>query len=283
MFVPGWPPARAGSMWHPAAAREAARRACPPAVRLGAAALAATLFVAAWWRANPSLLAAAAVLCLLADVPRPTQASGGDFTWLWFESVAPLVNGAACAVARHPSLSTPQRRRPADVLTDPEWPPEWPFSAADFARRDAREDGDFYRSATFQTHVDDAAIEALRQHYASLPQFAAASSAPILDLASSWISHYPPLVGGSARVSGLGMHGEEMRRNPQLGSFKVQDLNRDGRLPYGTPPPPPSPSTHTHTQPHPFSPVLREARSSGGPLLADRRCACPQPTAASSW
>ncbi len=55
----------------------------------------------------------------------------------------------------------------------------------------------------------------------------------ILDLMSSWVSHLPPEVG-YRRVVGLGMNEEELRRNPRLDEYVVQNLNREPELPLGT-------------------------------------------------
>lgn len=55
----------------------------------------------------------------------------------------------------------------------------------------------------------------------------------LLDVCSSWISHYPRGYDSSCgRISGLGMNEEELGRNPILSDFAVQDLNTDPTLPY---------------------------------------------------
>jgi hypothetical protein len=58
-------------------------------------------------------------------------------------------------------------------------------------------------------------------------------SVQLLDVCSSWISHYPRGYDSSCgRISGLGMNEEELGRNPILSDFAVQDLNTDPTLPY---------------------------------------------------
>jgi SAM-dependent methyltransferase len=66
------------------------------------------------------------------------------------------------------------------------------------------------------------------------PAFASPAKAALLDVASSWISHYPPAFKGSGggRVAGLGMNEYELAQNPQLTEYAVKDLNQDPKLPY---------------------------------------------------
>jgi ubiquinone/menaquinone biosynthesis C-methylase UbiE len=49
---------------------------------------------------------------------------------------------------------------------------------------------------------------------------------------SSWISHLPPEVT-YRRVVGLGMNEVELKENPRLDEYVVQNLNRNLRLPFG--------------------------------------------------
>ena len=82
------------------------------------------------------------------------------------------------------------------------------------------------------THIDDLAIEAYRSFLASDILPPSGSGGAVLDLCSSWISHFPKAYGG-ARVAGLGMNEAELARNAALTEFTVRDLNADPRLPYG--------------------------------------------------
>ena len=103
-----------------------------------------------------------------------------------------------------------------------------PFEAFHFDRVDETADGRFYAEPRFVTHIDDAAIGALTAHYAQhLPK-----TGSLLDLMSSWISHYPDDLD-AVRAAGLGMNEAELARNPQLTEWVVHDLNADPRLPYG--------------------------------------------------
>lgn len=117
------------------------------------------------------------------------------------------------------------------VLEDPKWPQEFPLKSSDFGRYDENPDELFYSQPRFVTHIDDGAINALTQYYASVFPPSGQKDTAILDLCSSWISHYPK--GYKAgKISGLGMNAEELQRNPVLTDWTVSDLNRDPQLPF---------------------------------------------------
>jgi hypothetical protein len=109
---------------------------------------------------------------------------------------------------------------------------EWPYVAADFKRMDETSDDYFYSSSRFVTHIDDAAIASLRRYYdAVLPR-----KGRILDLCSSWISHYPEAVekastSGELDIVGLGMNQAELQKNKVLSKRILQDLNVDPNIP----------------------------------------------------
>lgn len=97
-----------------------------------------------------------------------------------------------------------------------------------FGRMDDTPDEEFYGTPRFVTHIDDGAIAAVTQLYR---EFFPPGGA-VLDLMSSWVSHLPPEVE-YGRVVGLGMNEEELRRNPRLDGYVVQNLNRNPVLPFG--------------------------------------------------
>lgn len=119
----------------------------------------------------------------------------------------------------------------AQVLLDPRWPEEFPFKPEYFQRYDESSDGDFYSQPRFVTHIDDAAIKALTQFYAESFPKSGSQDAALLDICSSWISHYPQNYT-AGRIAGLGMNEAELARNTQLTEFAVKDLNEDPTLPY---------------------------------------------------
>ncbi len=92
---------------------------------------------------------------------------------------------------------------------------------------DETDDELFYESPRFVVHIDDGAIEAVGEIYASrLPQGGA-----ILDLMSSWRSHIPASVRPS-RLVGIGLNRAEMEDNPALTEVIVHNVNREPRLPF---------------------------------------------------
>ena len=107
------------------------------------------------------------------------------------------------------------------------WPDESPFVAAHFRCADERDDALFYQEPRLVTHIDDAAIVALRAHYARIFPARAA----VLDLMSSHVSHFPAGFAPS-RAAGLGMNADELAANPALTEWVVHDLNTDPKLPY---------------------------------------------------
>ncbi len=103
----------------------------------------------------------------------------------------------------------------------------FPLSPGAFARPDDSDDALFYRQPRFVTHIEDATIAAVTGLYREiLPP-----GGKILDLMSSWVSHYPPEIH-FRRVAGLGMSREELAANPVLTDFQVQNLNQFPQLPF---------------------------------------------------
>jgi len=96
-------------------------------------------------------------------------------------------------------------------------------------RIDEASDEKFYKIPRFVTHIDAGAIEAVTEVYRKHITV----SATVLDLMSSWISHYPEEVSYQ-RVVGLGMNARELARNKQLDEWLVHDLNMQPELPFIT-------------------------------------------------
>lgn len=113
------------------------------------------------------------------------------------------------------------------VLDNPKWPPEWPYSPADFSRQDESNDAIFYDTPRLCYHIDDAAVSALTQYYSENLK----EGEDVLDICSSWVSHYPKDFKGG-KVVGLGMNEYELSQNPQLTDFVAKDLNEDPKLPF---------------------------------------------------
>ena len=115
----------------------------------------------------------------------------------------------------------------SDILKDPQFPEVYPFKPDDFRRDDETVDTNFYSTPRLVTHIDDQAIAALTKHYQSV-FFPGAS---VLDICSSWVSHFPKDVK-LGRTAGVGMNDFELSKNPQLTEYVAKDLNVDPRLPY---------------------------------------------------
>src|SRR5918996_3902562 len=104
---------------------------------------------------------------------------------------------------------------------------EHPFRPEHFARVDESPDPEFYSFPRKVVHIDDAAIDAIKQFFAeTLPP-----NGVILDLLSSWRSHWPAELP-KQRLVGVGLNAEEMADNPHLDEYVVHDVNTDPRLPF---------------------------------------------------
>ncbi|XP_015966393.1 uncharacterized protein LOC107490140 [Arachis duranensis] len=118
-----------------------------------------------------------------------------------------------------------------EILKNVEWPEQFPFKDEDFQRFDESSDALFYDAPRFVTHIDDPAIAALTKYYSVVFPPSNTPGVSILDMCSSWVSHFPPGYK-QERVVGLGMNEEELKRNPVLTEYVVQDLNVNPKLPF---------------------------------------------------
>jgi len=113
------------------------------------------------------------------------------------------------------------------VLQTPKWPDEWPYTEEDFRRMDESDDSYFYDQPRLVYHIDDPAVSALTAYYARHFK----DGDDVLDICSSWVSHYPKDWKGG-KVVGLGMNEYELSQNPLLSEYVVKDLNKDPTLPF---------------------------------------------------
>ena len=107
------------------------------------------------------------------------------------------------------------------MATEPTYPPD------SFQREDENEDGLFYASPRLVVHIDEGAIEAVGQVFRDLIP----PDATVLDLMSSWRSHWPH-GHPKKRMVGLGLNAPEMDDNPDLDEYVIHDVNRDPVLPF---------------------------------------------------
>jgi SAM-dependent methyltransferase len=104
---------------------------------------------------------------------------------------------------------------------------EAPFLPEHFGRLDEEPDGLFYTMPRKVVHIDETATAAVQQFFRdTLP-----TDGVILDLFSSWRSHWPAELP-KKRLVGIGLNAEEMADNPDLDEYIVQDVNADPRLPF---------------------------------------------------
>ena len=101
------------------------------------------------------------------------------------------------------------------------WPDCFLTSRA-FDRKDSSSDEKFYQSDRFVHHIDDQARQVLSNWY----QSQLSPGGKLLDLMAAWTPHLPGDLNFS-EVHGLGMNAKEMKANPRLTGFSVQDLNRN--------------------------------------------------------
>ena len=141
---------------------------------------------------------------------------------LWQLSGALVVCGVDIASAK---LSPASR-----ALDQMKWPDEFPFGPSDLKPMMAGNDGMFYLLPKFVQHAGDECRASLTAFYGTvLPP---AGTGDVLDLCSSWTSHFPKGYK-SERCAVLGLNALELLANPSKTEWTVQDLNENPTLPYG--------------------------------------------------
>ncbi len=105
--------------------------------------------------------------------------------------------------------------------TEQQLPPHY------FQREDDTDDRLFYTMPRKVVHIDDGAIATVGRLFRDfIPAYS-----DVLDLMSSWRSHWP--AGHPKRwLVGLGMNAEEMLDNPDLNEYVIHDVNADPVLPF---------------------------------------------------
>ena len=99
------------------------------------------------------------------------------------------------------------------------------FAGSPFHRDDDTVDPLFYSRPRLVQHVDDAALDLIRQLYGRF----ITDGMRVLDLMGSWDSHLPADVH-LKQAAGLGLNEVELRKNPALTEFRVHDLNQKPTL-----------------------------------------------------
>ena len=113
------------------------------------------------------------------------------------------------------------------ALDDQTYPDKWPFDARDLTPQDPSDDQLFYLIPKFVQHAGAECRESLTKYYGCvLPD-----KGDVLDLCSSWTSHYPKNYKAK-RCAALGLNALELLANPSKTEWTVQNLNKDPTLPY---------------------------------------------------
>lgn len=115
-------------------------------------------------------------------------------------------------------------------LQDMKEQPAYPFKKKDMKRFDESDDGEFYEYPRLVYHIDEGAVAALTNYYKTSIMN---SKLDILDICSSWVSHYPKdFKERMSSIVGTGMNPLELQANSQLTSFVARDLNKEPTLPF---------------------------------------------------
>jgi SAM-dependent methyltransferase/FKBP-type peptidyl-prolyl cis-trans isomerase 2 len=123
-----------------------------------------------------------------------------------------------------------------DVLTTgPGMQARWRGQQTDFlsaealARDDETSDTRFYSEPRLVQHIDDTAIEMIKNTYGRFLR----DGMDVLDLMSSWQSHLQEQLS-FGRLVGLGLNQLELEKNARLSEHVIQDLNLNPVLPFAS-------------------------------------------------
>ena len=105
---------------------------------------------------------------------------------------------------------------------------EPPFSPEFFEREDESNDALFYTEPRMVVHIDEQAIAAVSQLFLDL----ISPESVVLDLMSSWRSHWPQ-GHPKERMVGLGLNAAEMQANPDIDEYVIHNVNEELMLPFG--------------------------------------------------
>eukprot|EP00871_Galdieria_phlegrea_P005773 jgi/Galph1/683/GphlegSOOS_G5349.1 len=115
----------------------------------------------------------------------------------------------------------------AKVLDNVKWPETWPYTDKDFSRMDENDDELFYSQPRLVYHIDEFAVRALENFYRKhFPP-----KADILDVCSSWVSHFPPEYKAGF-IAGIGLNEYELSKNPRLDEYYVVNLQKCLQFPF---------------------------------------------------
>ena len=109
------------------------------------------------------------------------------------------------------------------------WPDQYPYKPEDFKRVDEEADTTFYAQPKLVYHIDEGAVSSLMRYYDRTIR----DGSDILDICSSWVSHYPPDFPERMKsITGTGISDKELACNDQLSRALQQDLNKNAKFPF---------------------------------------------------
>jgi len=142
-------------------------------------------------------------------------------------SFEPAVPASSPGLSKPPIGNYPTRA--TNALSNMVWPEDWPYTEKDLKPQDSFRDEFFYLLPKLVQHAAEDARARLTEYYDFV--LPSSGTGSVLDLCSSWTSHYPAGWKGQ-RVVAIGLNAAELALNPSKTEFKVQNLNIDTRLPF---------------------------------------------------
>eukprot|EP00435_Cladocopium_sp_Y103_P052885 s193_g16.t1 len=110
-------------------------------------------------------------------------------------------------------------------------PSAWPYKEEDFSRMDERPDDQMYAEPRLAEHLDLDSLQSLTDTYEAIFK-ACPDGFKVLDLCSSWNSHYPAEIQRASQVAVHGLNSVELEMNEVATERHVQDLNGQQKLPW---------------------------------------------------
>lgn len=110
-------------------------------------------------------------------------------------------------------------------------PTAWPYKEEDFSRMDERPDDQMYAEPRLAEHLDLDSLQSITDTYEAIFK-ACPDGFKVLDLCSSWNSHYPAEIQRASQVAVHGLNSVELEMNEVATERHIQDLNEQQKLPW---------------------------------------------------
>ena len=138
------------------------------------------------------------------------------------ETAALMVGGIDIPNARVSRISR--------AFEKPLFPPAWPYDERDLTPIDSSNDQIFYTLPKFVHHACEECRASLADYYSCV--LPTSKDGSVLDLCSSWTSHYPKGWKPGKRMVAVGLNPLELIANPSKTEWRVQNLNTTPKLPF---------------------------------------------------